>query len=58
MDSYFAGARKTQEDTLKIFILSKIKACKSTTQGDKIQNTNKHKKNNINASGRQKYCDY
>ena len=33
VDSYFAGARKTQEDTLKVFILSKSKACKTTTQG-------------------------
>ena len=57
MDSYFAGARKTQEDTLKVYILSKIEACRSITQGDKIWNTDRHN-NNTNASGRQKYWIY
>ena len=33
VDSYFADARKTQEDTLKFFILSKIKGMQNNNTG-------------------------
>ena len=33
MDSYFAGAKKTQEDTLKVFVLPKIKGMQNNNTG-------------------------